>query len=648
MIWMDVDTALSEVPVNYAQLVDDTDFKTREESVTYDQAGMDLVWNFVTTAGAFTQTAVTPTTGGDYDWSNKGNGMYTIEIPASGGASINNDAEGFGWFSGYATGILPWIGPIIGFRAAGLNDKAIDNAYDTNRGFAGTGLPAADADAAGGLPVSDAGGLDLDSKLANTNEVTAARMGALTDWLNGGRLDLLLDAIKVITDQINFTGIYVNAQVKAKDNIDFGALEKASLNAATPSVTVSDKTGFSLSAAGVQAIWDALTSALTTVGSIGKKLADWVVGTIDTYTGNTKQTGDAYAIVNNVTYGNSALNTDLDAIISSLVTIAGYVDELETRLTAVRAGYLDNLSVGAVALEATLTAIKGAGWTNENLTTIDSIADAIKVVTDILAGLYENVSGYRFTEKALEQAPSGTGGDATETNQEDIIDKLKGLMSKAHTLSSPVGNFDPADDSNEAIRDRGDSAWITGSGLSGSNAVTLTIQDDDGNNIVEAAVEIWDSAGTTFYERKTTDSGGQTTHDMDDGTYTVKIHKAGYTFSNQTLVVDGTEAETYTGTAVNIGTPSAANVCRVYEYVTSPDDADPDSVTATAKIISLPYDYGGKLFSGQEVAGIYADGIIYWDIVYGAEAEFVLADFGISTLTKTIPSTSTARLYDIT
>jgi hypothetical protein len=56
------------------------------------------------------------------------------------------------------------------------------------------------------------------------------------------------------------------------------------------------KTGYALSTAGVQAIWDALTSALTTVGSIGKKLADWTVGTIDTYTGNTKQTGDVFPL----------------------------------------------------------------------------------------------------------------------------------------------------------------------------------------------------------------------------------------------------------------------------------------------------------------------------------------------------------------
>ena len=43
-------------------------------------------------------------------------------------------------------------------------------------------------------------------------------------------------------------------------------------------VDVNDKTGFSLSSAGIQAIWDALTSALTTSGSIGKRIADFLTG----------------------------------------------------------------------------------------------------------------------------------------------------------------------------------------------------------------------------------------------------------------------------------------------------------------------------------------------------------------------------------
>ncbi len=114
-LWMDVDANLAEVPVNLLPLMDDTDFKTVEADVNYNAAGLALIWHFVTTAGAYSQTAVTPTnTGGAHDWVEQGNGLFTIKIPATGG-TINNDAEGVGWFTGVATGILPWRGPVIGF-----------------------------------------------------------------------------------------------------------------------------------------------------------------------------------------------------------------------------------------------------------------------------------------------------------------------------------------------------------------------------------------------------------------------------------------------------------------------------------------------------------------------------------------------------
>ncbi len=124
---MKVDTALGEVPVNVAPLIDDTDFKTIEDAVAYNAGGMALNWHFVTTGGAYSVTAVTPTTGGDYDWTDQGTaGIYTIEIPASGGASINNDTEGFGWFTGKATGVLPWRGPTIAFVPANVADALIN------------------------------------------------------------------------------------------------------------------------------------------------------------------------------------------------------------------------------------------------------------------------------------------------------------------------------------------------------------------------------------------------------------------------------------------------------------------------------------------------------------------------------------------
>lgn len=45
-------------------------------------------------------------------------------------------------------------------------------------------------------------------------------------------------------------------------------------------VAAASKTGYALSSAGIQAIWDALTSALTTAGSIGKLLVDNINATI--------------------------------------------------------------------------------------------------------------------------------------------------------------------------------------------------------------------------------------------------------------------------------------------------------------------------------------------------------------------------------
>ena len=75
-IWMNVDAAVT-VPANVLPLIDDTDFKSIEDnSVAYNAPGIEVYWNFVTTAGAITCTAITPTTGGSYDWSHVDGGMY--------------------------------------------------------------------------------------------------------------------------------------------------------------------------------------------------------------------------------------------------------------------------------------------------------------------------------------------------------------------------------------------------------------------------------------------------------------------------------------------------------------------------------------------------------------------------------------------
>lgn len=163
------------VPINVFPLIDDTDFKSIEASVVYNAAGLALLWNFVTAAGVQTQTAVTPTnTGGVYDWQNKGNGMYAIEIPASAGGTINNDAAGFGWFSGVATGVLPWRGPVIQFSPANVVNSLV----------VGSDLLDASVAEVAGQTASAAGAVTFPGTIASPTNITAGVITTVTTLTN--------------------------------------------------------------------------------------------------------------------------------------------------------------------------------------------------------------------------------------------------------------------------------------------------------------------------------------------------------------------------------------------------------------------------------------------------------------------------------
>jgi len=125
-MWLNVDAILTEVPVNILPLTSNSDFDTVDETIAYDESGMELYWHFTKTDGSTTVTAVTPTTGGGkHDWAHQDHGMYTIGMPIEGG-DVNNTQEGFGHFTGKCDGVLSWTGPEIGFRKTQLNGPLID------------------------------------------------------------------------------------------------------------------------------------------------------------------------------------------------------------------------------------------------------------------------------------------------------------------------------------------------------------------------------------------------------------------------------------------------------------------------------------------------------------------------------------------
>ena len=226
MSYKPVDAAITMV---VGPCIDDTDFKSLEEAIAYDAAGMDVSLIVEKTDGTTAVTAITLTTGGTSDWTHKDGGYYEIEITAA-----QNVEEGVGYIRGVCTGVLPfesahynivkanvydsWVKGTdvlhaditqlggVAQSATDLKDFA-DAGYDpgTNK-ITGTadmrGTDSANTtvpDAAGVAPTTaeiktaiEAAGSHLALILADTGELQ-------TDWKNGGRLDVLLDACNTTT-----------------------------------------------------------------------------------------------------------------------------------------------------------------------------------------------------------------------------------------------------------------------------------------------------------------------------------------------------------------------------------------------------------------------------------------------------------------
>ena len=178
------------------RIVDSTD-GTPETGVVFNTAGIDL-WYRRPQSAHTSITEATQTEGGAH--SDGGiveisDGYYRLDLPDAAVATGVDYVD----VGGTVTGMI-----VIGGRIR-LTDVDLE---DGVRGGM-TALPNAAADAAGGLAISDAGGLDLDAILADTNILQ-------TEWANGGRLDNLLDAVALeatVAALNDLSAAQVNAEV---------------------------------------------------------------------------------------------------------------------------------------------------------------------------------------------------------------------------------------------------------------------------------------------------------------------------------------------------------------------------------------------------------------------------------------------------
>lgn len=187
-------------------------------------------------------------------------------------------------------------------------------------------------------------------------------------------------------------------------------------------------------------------------------------------------------------------------------------------------------------------------------------------------------------------------------------------------------------------------SMIGGSGL---YVVTLQLYETSTTTPL-SAVHVAAYAGSDLEASGDTNTSGKVVFHLDAGIYAMRYHKAGVTFSvTDTITITGDATVTRYGTPVAIPVPSSGSACTLYDFCYDQSSGSPmASVTATARITALPYNYDGKLHTGASVTGTYSavTGLLYWDIAQGATVLVTIEEVGVIRERVIIPAQGSVRL----
>lgn len=362
-----------------------------------------------------------------------------------------------------------------------------------------------------------AGTPDVNAKLLGGTAQTGNDVGAdvndiLTD--TGTTLDTLIKDIPTVSEFNARTILAANyvvigdtiAGVTAVTN-DVGITQAGADKVwGTAARALTDKAGFALSAAGITAIWEKNISAYAGAGYAGTYLKtvydDWLnAGRLDlildaiaadvlNIDGDAMRGTNSAALASVCTEARLAhLNADIDSRSSHN---AAAIWSAGSRTLSAPADYKADVSL--LALEATLTAMKGSGFVTG---------------TDSLEAVRNRGDSAWIT---------GGGGSAA-----DIADAVWDELQSGHTNAGSFGKYLDA--------------MISGvGGAVGSGALSCTwTQKDDEENPMDN-VQVWittDEAGINIIAGTLiTDANGEVTFMLDEGTYYVWRERAGYNFTN--------------------------------------------------------------------------------------------------------------------
>lgn len=204
------------------------------------------------------------------------------------------------------------------------------------------------------------------------------------------------------------------------------------------------------------------------------------------------------------------------------------------------------------------------------------------------------------------------------------VQQVRDAMKLAPAAGSP-----PADSVDKHLDDI-ITAIAAVSPATGSEMVTLTAQTSGLVAVPDVSVGIYDSANTALISTHVTDSNGQVVTALNDGTYKVRLRKAGYTFTvPETLTVSGATSDSFTATAWAPSVPSAVDLCVVFGTLV---DAGGDPLTGAIieARVAVPDAVGGyRLANPKETATTDGDGYFELELVRGAHISLICTPAGI-------------------
>lgn len=288
------------------------------------------------------------------------------------------------------------------------------------RGLAGTALPNAAADAAGGLPISDAGELDLDTRLGYLQ-------AAITSTILG-RIDA------AITSRSDGTGVTLHADY----------------NAAKTAAQAGDKMDLidAPNATALVAVKDAVQAAGTTLATLLSR----IVGTIAAGTHNA-QSGDAYARIGANGAGLTALEASgaAAAAVSGLSTFDPATDTVDVgKVAGAAVAGVDDFKADVSGL-STLDAAGVRGAVGLAAADLDDQLDALPTANENADALLErNIAGgssvgrkvkdvFRF----LRNKVTVSGGTLTVYQEDDETEAWTAAVTEDAT-ANPITEIDPA------------------------------------------------------------------------------------------------------------------------------------------------------------------------------------------------------------